>query len=123
MAQKYNSLPTGEYDDDESGGRGRASNGLQYDHRMKEQDDSLEALGSSVLRLGQLSLGISEEIDSQNLMLNKLEVDVEKANESVDRLTQTTKLMVKKAGGKRNFCIVVTLTLILLFLIFLVIYT
>ena len=90
---------------------------------MKEQDDSLEALGSSVLRLGQLSLGISEEIDSQNLMLNKLEVDVEKANESVDRLTQTTKLMVKKAGGKRNLCIVVTLTLILLFLIFLVIYT
>ena len=121
MAQKYNSLPTGEYDDEESGGKGGQT--LQYDRRMKEQDDSLEALGGSVLRLGQLSLGISEEIDSQNILLNRLEVDVDKANESVDRLTQTTKAMVKKAGGKRNLCIIISLTLVLLLLIFLVIYT
>lgn len=118
MAQKYNSLPTGEYDDDDKG-----LQSLQYDRRMKEQDDSLEALGGSVLRLGQLSLGISEEIDHQNNMLNKLEVDLETANDNVGRLTQTTKAMVKKAGGSKNLCIIISLVIVLLILTFLVIYT
>eukprot|EP00596_Hydrurales_sp_CCMP1899_P001517 CAMPEP_0119043534 /NCGR_PEP_ID=MMETSP1177-20130426/23149_1 /TAXON_ID=2985 /ORGANISM="Ochromonas sp, Strain CCMP1899" /LENGTH=100 /DNA_ID=CAMNT_0007011835 /DNA_START=379 /DNA_END=678 /DNA_ORIENTATION=- len=100
MAQKYNSLPTGEYDDDDDSDR-RGQQSLQHDRRMREQDSSLEMLGGSVLRLGQLSLGISEEIDSQNIMLNKLEVDVETAHENVNLLTKTTQTMVKKAGGSK----------------------
>ena len=120
MSQKYNSLPTGEYDDDESGGK--PTNGLLYDRRMKEQDDSLESLGSSVLRLGQMSLNISEELDCQNNLLNKLEVDLETANENVDRLTKTTRAMVKKAGGPKSLCLIIVLIAVLLFLIFLVVY-
>ena len=123
MAQKYNSLPTGEYDDDEKGRGGGRSQSLQYDRRMREQDESLEALGGSVLLLGQMSLGISEEIDSQNVLLNKLEVDLETANENADRLTKTTKEMVKKAGGPKNFCIILTLSIVLVILFLLVIYT
>jgi syntaxin 6 len=80
-------------------------------------------LGGSVLRLGQLSLGISEEIDSQNILLNRLEGDVETAHENVNLLTKTTQAMVKKAGGSKNFCIILALTILLLFLIFLIIYT
>lgn len=41
MAQKYNSLPTGEYDDDDER---RGELGLQHDRRMREQDTSLEVL-------------------------------------------------------------------------------
>ena len=118
MAQKYNSLPTGEYDDDDKGALS-----LQYDRRMKEQDDSLDALGSSVLRLGQLSLIIGEEIDKQNITIDKLEVDLETANDNVSRLTQATKAMVKKAGGSKNLCIIIALIIVLVILTFLVIYT
>jgi hypothetical protein len=43
MAQKYNSLPTGEYDDDDDSDR-RGQQSLQHDRRMREQDSSLEVL-------------------------------------------------------------------------------
>ena len=121
MTQKYSSLPTGEYDDEEIGGR--VGKSLQNDRRMREQDEGLEVLGGSLLRLGDISLAISKEIDSQNILLNGLEVDLDKANESVDRLTKTTKAIVKKAGGHRNLCIIITLFIILVVLTFFVIYT
>ncbi len=117
MSHSYNSLPTGEYDDHDRGGQ------LQYDRRMQEQDKSLEVLGDSVLRLGQMSLNISEEIDSQNRMLTSLEVDVEAAQENVDSLTKRTKELVKKSGGPKMFCIIIALIVVLLILILLVIYT
>ena len=120
MSQKYNSLPTGEYDDNETSGK--SSQQLQYDRR-KRQDDSLEALGGSVLRLGQLSLGISEEIDSQNKLLEGLDTDLDTANQNVDRITQMTKALVKKSGGSRGFCIIIVLSIILVFLVFLCIYS
>ena len=117
MSHNYNSLPTGEYDDNDRGGQ------LQYERRMQEQDKSLEVLGDSVLRLGQMSLNISEEIDSQNRMLTSLEVDVEAAQENVDSLTKRTKELVKKSGGPKMFCIIIALIIVLLILILLVIYT
>ena len=120
MSQKYNSLPTGEYDDNETSGK--SSQQLQYDRR-KRQDDSLEALGGSVLRLGQLSLGISEEIDSQNKLLEGLDADLDTANQNVDRITQMTKALVKKSGGSKGFCILIILSVILVFLVFLCIYS
>jgi len=115
MAHNYTGLPT----DDDSDDRG----GLQYDRRLNEQNQSLEILGDSVLRLGQLSLNISEEIDSQNRMLTKLEVDVEAAQENVDSLTKRTQELVKKAGGPKLFCVIVALTIVLIILILLDIYT
>lgn len=45
MAQKYNSLPTGEYDDDDFNDR-RGEQSLQHDRRMREQDTSLEVLNA-----------------------------------------------------------------------------
>lgn len=56
-------------------------------------------------------------------MLSNLEVDMEQGQEKVNMLTQKTKELVKKAGGCRNFGIILALTLIFLFLLFLVIYT
>lgn len=120
MSKAYSSLPTEEYDDDASGGR--SSQSLQFDRRMREQDENLDALGGSVIRLGQISLNISQEIDSQNALLNKLEVDLETANDNITRVTQATKALVKKAGGPKTFCIIIALWVVLLFLVFLFIY-
>ena len=69
------------------------------------------------------ALGISEEIDAQNKLLENLDTDLEKANENVDRITQMTKALVKKSGGSRGFCIIIVLSVILVFLIFLCIYS
>ena len=122
MTHNYNSLPLGEYHEDD-GMSGEGGSKLQFDRRRQEQDKNLEILGDSVLRLGQMSLNISEEIDSQNRMLTKLEVDVETAQDNVDGLTKRTKELVNKSGGPKMFCIIVVLIVVLLILILLVIYT
>ena len=122
MTHNYNSLPLGEYHEDD-GISGEGGSKLQFDRRRQEQDKNLEILGDSVLRLGQMSLNISEEIDSQNRMLTKLEIDVETAQDNVDGLTKRTKELVNKSGGPKMFCIIVVLIVVLLILILLVIYT
>lgn len=93
------------------------------DLRIKEQDENLESLGNAVARLGDLSLTISKEIDTQNRLLTSLESEVDSAHEKADFLTQKTRELVKKAGGKRNFCTIIILSLILIALVLLVIYT
>jgi hypothetical protein len=100
MAHNYARVRTGDFDDqahDDGGaakahtqprstsaglGLGRFSTGSSIGPgpaeemlhmKMREQDSNLEALGSSVLRLGDLSLNISKEIELQNVSFTKRE--------------------------------------------------
>lgn len=100
---------------------GGAMSALQL--KMCEQDDNLDILGSSVSRLGDLSLNMSKEIELQNRMLDSLEADTDSARDKVDILTKKTKEIIQKSGGPRTFCLIVVLVLILLVLTLLVIYT
>jgi len=103
------------------GGVGGEDNVLQL--KMREQDANLDALGSSVSRLGEMSLNISKEIELQNRMLESLEADTDSARDKVDILTKKTREMVKKSGGWNNFCLIVFLVAVLIVLTLLVIYT
>lgn len=114
MAYSYSSLPTADNDDD-------SREGLQL--RLKEQDENLDVLENSVARLGLLSLNISNEIDSQNKMLDKLEIDTDIAREKALTLTQKTAELVKKSGGPKSFCVILVLICVLIVLTLLVIYT
>jgi len=98
--------------------------GLIYaDKRLRDQDSSLDSLGKTVSRLGELSLTISKEIDTQNRLLTALEMDVEKNQESTDSLMKKTKELVEKTGGTKMLCTIVALVVVLVILIFLVVYT
>lgn len=150
MANNYARVRTGDFDDqahDDGGaakahsqprsssaglGLGRFSTGSRIGPgpaeemlhmKMREQDSNLEALGSSVLRLGDLSLNISKEIELQNRMLGTLETETDNARDKVDILTKKTKEIIKKSGGMKNFCVIVVLVAILIVLTLLVIYT
>jgi t-SNARE complex subunit (syntaxin) len=114
----YSSLRTGDFDEE-----GNNPTLMYADKRLKDQDSSLESLGKSVSRLGELSLTISKEIDTQNRLLDNLEVDVDRAKESTDSILKRTKELVAKSGGYKMVCIIVVLIAILILLIFLVIYT
>ena len=97
---------------------------LGYKKQMKMQNKNLDILGDSVSRLGALSLGISKEIDTQNRLLDSLDLEVDAAKESTDSLTLKVKeYLVKSSGGTKNCTIIVVLTIILLILVMLVIYT
>jgi syntaxin 6 len=92
-------------------------------NRIKDQDSSLESLGKSVSRLGELSLTISREIDTQNKLLSSLESDVERSQEDTESIMKKTKELVAKAGGSKMVCIIVALTAVLIVLTLMVIYS
>jgi hypothetical protein len=113
----YSSVPTGEFDDDEKAMK------RTFDNKLKQQNANLDTLESSILRLGDLGMSVSKEVDLQNRMLTSLETDMDIASEKADTLILKTKELVKKSGGPKSFCLIVTLIIILLILTFLVVYT
>ena len=91
--------------------------------QIKQQDQNLDALESSVLNLNRLSLSISSELKEQNNLLDELDRDTESAMDTIDLITKKTQELVKKSGGAKYFSIIVCLTVILIILTLLVIYT
>lgn len=59
----------------------------------------------------------------QNKMLDEMEDDLETATTNLSLVTLKTKELIQKSGGKRNFTLIVMLTVIVIVLLFLVLYT
>jgi hypothetical protein len=55
-------------------------------------------------------------------MLDDMESDLDKASTRLDIVTAKTRELIKRSGGVKYFLIIVVLTLVMLFLFFLVIY-
>jgi syntaxin 6 len=115
----YNPLPTEEDDDDAR----NIEDPLLIKKKIARQDASLDALSVSVTRLGELSYNISNEISSQNKMLDDLETDIENVESKTASLIQKTKDLVKKTGGAKEWCIILVLAMIVLILMLLILYT
>mmetsp|Transcript_26693 Transcript_26693/g.39656 ORF Transcript_26693/g.39656 Transcript_26693/m.39656 type:complete len:127 (-) Transcript_26693:34-414(-) len=115
----YNRVPTDDHNHDDE----RTSDGRIFRGKISEQDESLGILESSIQRLGKLSLNISNEIKEQNKMLDRMDADVDDAQNQADIITEKTRQLIKKSGGPKYFTAIVILTIILIILIFLVIYT
>eukprot|EP00531_Pseudo-nitzschia_arenysensis_P019609 CAMPEP_0116132906 /NCGR_PEP_ID=MMETSP0329-20121206/9810_1 /TAXON_ID=697910 /ORGANISM="Pseudo-nitzschia arenysensis, Strain B593" /LENGTH=139 /DNA_ID=CAMNT_0003627477 /DNA_START=117 /DNA_END=536 /DNA_ORIENTATION=+ len=89
---------------------------------MKMQDAGLDALSDSVMRLGEMSNNISEELGQQNKMLDSMEMDLDNAGEELDIVTRSTKQLIAQSGGKSTFCLIMALSVVMLILLFLIIY-
>jgi t-SNARE complex subunit (syntaxin) len=89
---------------------------------MEKQDQGLDMLSVSVERLGQLSLGISEELGQQNKMIDSMETDLDVAAEDLDLVTRKTKEFIKQAGGTKNCVVIMSLSIVALILFFLILY-
>jgi syntaxin 6 len=85
----YDRLPTAEFDEEDR---------KSIQKQLKRQDDSLDILSSSAMRLGELSLSISNEIQQQNRMLDGLEEDVDRVQTNMDIINIATEKLIKKAG-------------------------
>jgi hypothetical protein len=90
---------------------------------LKKQDEGLDFLSQSAERLGQMSMGISEELGHQNKVLESMETDLDDAAEELDLVTQKTRDFIKMSGGTKNCVLIMTLSIVALVLLFLVIYT
>lgn len=114
----YSSLRTGDFDEE-----GNNPTLVYADRRIRDQNSSLDSLGKSITRLGELSLTISKEIDTQNKLLSSLETDVERSQDTTNNLMNKTKELVTKAGGTKILCTIVALVAIFIVLVLMVIYT
>nr|CCA18490.1 conserved hypothetical protein [Albugo laibachii Nc14] len=95
---------------------------LQQLERQK-QDESLDELHSAVKRLGDVSISISTELESQNAMLDDLNEETDNASDALQQVTKKTKELIAQSGGVKNFIVIIVLTLILVLLTYLVIMT
>jgi t-SNARE complex subunit (syntaxin) len=90
---------------------------------LSAQDEGLEMLAQSANRLGQMSLGIQEELDYQNNLLSDMEDDLDGATDRLDMVTKKTKEMIQKAGGMQNFILIAVLVAVVVVLVFLILYS
>jgi hypothetical protein len=56
-------------------------------------------------------------------MLDEMEDDLDTATNNLSLVTQKTKELIQKSGGKRNCILIVVLTVVVIILLFLIIYT
>mmetsp|Transcript_22813 Transcript_22813/g.64579 ORF Transcript_22813/g.64579 Transcript_22813/m.64579 type:complete len:136 (+) Transcript_22813:284-691(+) len=89
---------------------------------MQQQDQGLDFLASSVNRLHEMSMGISDELTEQDKMLDSMETDLDQAGEELDLVTRKTKEFIQQAGGTKNCIVIVALSAVALVLFFLVLY-
>jgi len=90
---------------------------------MQQQDQGLEMLGVSAERLGAMSMQIHEELNSQNVLLNEMDEELDQANENLDLVTRKTKEFIAASGGQKNFMLILALSAIVIVLFFLILYT
>ena len=89
---------------------------------MQQQDEDLTELGQGVDRLNEMSMGINQELQTQNRMLDDLDRDIDEAAEKMNFVMgKLAKLL--KTKDTCQLCVIISLTLILVLLVFLVIYT
>jgi len=122
---QYKPVSITSYDSDESD---QEDDFIQQEIRnqrlqLQEQDNGLEFLSESATRLGSMSLGISEELNHQNKMLNEMEDELDQATTDLNMLTRKTREMIKQAGGKKNFVVIMGMSFVVIILLLLIIYS
>lgn len=84
---------------------------------LAQQDAVLDALHSSVERLGHISEQIHEEIAVQDRMLDELDDSVQRTDASVNEATRRTRDLIRRNGGSQWCCALVLMATALLVLI------
>lgn len=97
-------------------------NQAQSSMLMQEQDETLDELGDAVTRVGELAGHIGEEIGHQNKMLDDLDQDMTNAEEELGLVMGK---MAKFIGTKDRWQLrtILILTLVMIVMLFLVIYS
>lgn len=97
-------------------------NQAQTSMLMEQQDETLDELGNAVSRVGEMAEGISEEIQQQNKMLDQLDEDLTNVEEELGMVMGKLAKFLK-TKDKWQLRTILTLSLIVFILFFLVLYT
>ena len=85
---------------------------------LKEQDQEVEALGDAVKRVKALGGIMRDELSEQNVILDELESDVDKADSGMRTMQKKLKGMVDqaKSSDKAMYSVIACLVVILVIL-------
>jgi hypothetical protein len=123
----YRKISLDEFSSDDSLSDGESDHRLDPARRQQlqlaEQDKGLELLSQATDRLGVMSMAISEELGQQNRILDDMDADLEEAAINMDFVTKKTKEFIDQSGGTRNFTIILCLSVVVVVLVFLLLYT
>lgn len=119
MPSDYSRVSLDDHNDDDND---HNNHGGRQQQLMEQQDAGLEMLGQSAVRLGQMSLQISEELEFQNQMLTDMDDQLETAQEELDIVTRQTQAFIRASGGTRNCVVIAVLSVTVVVLIFLILY-
>ncbi|GMH72705.1 hypothetical protein TrRE_jg11655 [Triparma retinervis] len=121
---KYRKVPTYEDDYDNDDNDDFIMDAVRSQQQMlQDQDESLDILGQGAARLGQISLEISSELQTQNKMLDEMGDELDSAELNLAVVTKKTQELIKKSGGCGYFSAIVGLSLVVILLFFLIVYT
>lgn len=104
-------------DDDFYSGSGAAAE--QQRLLVREQDDTIRQLGSSVERVQNMALRVNEELAEQNRMIDDLDEEVERTDSRMKGL-HTTLRRLSNDSDRGKYCIILVLLLVLAVLTFMV---
>ncbi|CAK9261957.1 unnamed protein product [Sphagnum jensenii] len=87
---------------------------------MKEQEEDLDDLSETIMRLGAVGLNIHEELSSQGRLIDELGNDMDTTATRLDFVQKHVSMVMKKAGWKGQLMAIVSLVVLLLILTFLI---
>jgi len=85
------------------------------------QSESLDQLSESVSTLHRMGHEIKNELDEQNALLNDVEIGMDENLHGLSIISKQTNALVKKAGGKKWCALITALSIIAIFLLYLII--
>mmetsp|Transcript_47795 Transcript_47795/g.112393 ORF Transcript_47795/g.112393 Transcript_47795/m.112393 type:complete len:92 (-) Transcript_47795:42-317(-) len=89
---------------------------------MAEQDDLLDLLGSSASRQKELAMAISTEVDSQNRLLEDIDLQAEGASNKLDSATRRAGELLKRQKSTKTICLLCCLIVLLVVLLSIVLH-
>jgi len=78
---------------------------------IQEQDDTLDDLGKSVARIGEMSLNISSELKEQESIIDDLNDRTDYTVNNMDDVNKMVASMLKSKEGRNQICLIIMLTL------------
>ncbi|KAK1266013.1 Syntaxin-61 [Acorus gramineus] len=90
---------------------------------IRQQDEELDELSSSVERIGGVGLTIHEELMGQEKILNDLSLEMETTSNRLDFVQKKVAMVMKKAGAKGQIMMILFLIVLFIILFVLVFFT
>ncbi|EFJ11433.1 hypothetical protein SELMODRAFT_183263 [Selaginella moellendorffii] len=90
---------------------------------LKDQDEDLDEISASVVRIGDVGLTIHEELSSQEKIVSDLDKDMDGTANRMELAQKRLAHVLKKAGLKGQLCLIAALVILLMILTLLVFFT